>query len=132
MIKQNNLFDKLAISISLACAIHCLVTPLLLLSLPSFAALQLDSEAFHDWMVIAVLPTSAYALFMGCKQHKRYQLVFTGLVGLAFLLLAVLLGEERIGEFWEKALTLLGALVIAYGHLRNFRLCQIHRKQQCC
>ena len=127
MIKTNYVTDKLAISISLLCAIHCLFTPLLLLALPSVAALQLDNEAFHFWMVIAVLPTSTYALFMGCKQHRRYRLVFSGLLGLALLLSAVVLGGERIGEFWEKSLTLIGAMVIAYSHLSNFRLCQMNR-----
>ncbi|MFT5163481.1 MAG: hypothetical protein ACI9FJ_002077 [Alteromonadaceae bacterium] len=127
MIIVKNLSDKLAISLSLTCAIHCLVTPLLLLLLPSFAALQLDTEAFHYWMVIAVLPISVYALFLGCKHHKRYRLLLIGLLGLTILVLAVVLGEALIGEFWEKALTLIGATVIASSHLWNFRLCQAHR-----
>ena len=74
MIKIENVTDKMAITLSIACAIHCLALPLLLLLLPSFMVLQLNNEAFHTWMVIIVLPTSVYALFMGCKQHKRYKI----------------------------------------------------------
>ena len=92
--------------------------------LPSLAALQYDDEAFHVWMVLAVIPTSVYALTMGCKQHKRYRLLIMGLVGLLLLLSAVLPGEHLIGEFQEKALTVTGAAIIALGHYWNYRLCR--------
>jgi hypothetical protein len=122
MIKIENITDKMAITLSIACAIHCLAMPLLLLLLPSFVVLQLNNEAYHTAMVLIVLPTSVFALFMGCKQHKRYRLLFIGFVGLIFLVLAILLGNE----FWEKVLTLMGSAVIAGGHYWNYRLCQQH------
>jgi|TARA_B110000208_G_scaffold154650_1_gene187335 hypothetical protein len=118
--KIENVTDKLAITLSIACAIHCLALPLILLLLPSFVALQLNYEAFHTWMVIIVLPTSVYALFMGCKQHKRYKLLFIGFLGLILLVLALSIGNE----YWEKVLTLVGSAVIAGGHYFNYRLCQ--------
>ena len=123
--------DKLAIGLSLTCAIHCLALPFLLIVLPNFAALNLDNEAFHVWMVVAVIPTSIYALFMGCKQHKRYELLKYGLIGLTLLILAVTLGEEVIGELWEKLLTVAGAMFVAYGHYRNFQLCQNQEDCKC-
>ena len=116
--------DKMAMSLSLLCALHCLVSPLIIVMLPSLAALQFDGEAFHVWMVLAVIPTSVHALTMGCKQHKRYRFLGLGLFGLLFLLSAVLLGEDLISDFWEKALTVIGAATIALGHYRNYRLCQ--------
>ncbi|HBY86158.1 MAG TPA: MerC domain-containing protein [Colwellia sp.] len=122
MIKIENVTDKMAITLSIACAIHCLALPLLLLLLPSFMVLQLNNEAFHTWMVIIVIPTSVYALFMGCKQHKRYRLLFIGFLGLILLVLAVWVGNE----YWEKTFTLVGSAVIAGGHYWNYRLCQQH------
>lgn len=123
MIKVENVTDKLAISLSIACAIHCLAMPLVLLLLPSFAVLPLNNEAFHLWMILIVLPTSVYALFMGCKQHKRYRLIVIGFCGLTLLVSAILLGNE----FWEKILTLMGTFIIAGGHYWNYRLCQQHK-----
>ncbi len=125
------LTDKLAIGLSLTCAIHCLALPLLLILLPSMAALQLDNEAFHLWMVIAVLPTSIYALTLGCKQHKRYQLLILGSIGLLLLIMALALGEERIGEAGEKILTVLGASFVAIGHWFNYRLCRVQKDKDC-
>ena len=97
--------DKLAIGLSLACVIHCLALPVLLVLLPGIAALQLNNESFHLWMVVAVLPSSIYALTLGCKQHKRYQLLFLGSVGIVLMILALFLGEAVIGELGEKILT---------------------------
>ena len=94
--------------------------------LPTVAALQLDNEAFHLWLLVAVLPASVYALTLGCKQHKRYGLLFLGVFGLSLLVLAVLLGEQLGGEMGEKILTVLGSSVVSIGHLWNFRLCQQH------
>ena len=128
---QQVVTDKMAIGLSVACAIHCLVLPILILMLPSITALKLDNEAFHLWMVVAVIPCSIYALFLGCKQHNRRRLVFLTFIGLAMLLLALLLGEERIGGAGEKIMTLVGASIVALGHWRNFRLCKQREYKDC-
>ena len=121
--------DKMAIGLSLICTIHCLAFPLIIVLLPNLAALQLDNEAFHLWMVLAVIPTSAFALTVGCKQHKKYSLIPVGLAGLTCLILAVVLGESLLGEYGEKILTAIGAGIITFGHYRNYRLCK--RKESC-
>lgn len=123
--------DKLAIGLSLACAFHCLALPILVALLPSIAALQLDNEAFHIWMVAIVLPNSIYALSMGCKQHKDYRIFFWGSAGLALLVLALALGEERIGELGEQILTVVGAGFVAVGHWFNFRICFTQKHKDC-
>lgn len=116
--------DKLAISLSLLCAIHCLFFPVLIVLLPSITALQLNEEAFHVWMLWAVIPTSVYALTIGCKQHQQHRVLMMGLLGILFLLLAVLLSELPLDESWEKPLTLFGAIIIALGHYWNYCFCQ--------
>ncbi len=123
--------DKAAIGLSLLCTAHCLALPLILIMLPSLAALNLSNEAFHTWMVFAVIPTSAYALTMGCRQHKRYQLLFLGVLGVTFLISAVVLEEMFLGEVGEKVLTSIGAVLIAYGHYKNYKLCRRHQECEC-
>ena len=103
----------------------------MVLMLPSIAALNLDNEAFHMWMVVAVIPCSIYALFLGCKEHSRYQLFFLAFIGLVMLVLALVLGEEQIGEAGEKIMTVAGAALIALGHWLNFRLCRANEHKDC-
>lgn len=120
------LTDKFAIGLSMLCAIHCLILPLLLVLLPSLGSLQLQNEAFHTWMIVAVIPTSIYALTMGCKKHQRYRLLFWGVSGLILMVSAVFLGHEVVGESGEKILTLLGTILVVIAHWGNFRRCQQH------
>lgn len=126
MKQLNSLFDKTAISLSLVCAIHCLATPLLLVMLPSLAALSLDTEVFHVWMLVAVIPISILGLTLGCKKHKRYRVISFGIAGIFFLVLALFMGES-----WEKILTLIGAAIISVGHYLNYKLCQQHDRCAC-
>lgn len=116
--------DWAAIALSLLCAIHCLVLPLALIALPSFAALKLNDEAFHLWMLVAVIPTSTYALSLGCKTHKGLKPVALGLIGLFCLILALFAGHDLLGETGEKALTVTGAVFMVFAHSLNFQLCQ--------
>ena len=131
MMRSQVLIDKAAIGLSLLCAVHCLAFPLLLVSIPSIAALALDGEAFHIWMVIVVIPSSLYALTVGCRKHGQYRLLLIGCIGLSCLVLALALGHALLGEVGEKALTVIGAIIVSYSHFRNYRSCQ-HQQDDFC
>jgi len=121
--------DKVAIGVSSLCIAHCLIFPLIAVIMPSIVALGLTSESFHFWMVISVIPSSIYALSLGCKKHKNISIVIIGLLGLSFLTLALFLGHNLLGELGEKALTLIGSLLISFAHIKNFKLC--HHQDHC-
>lgn len=127
------LTDKAAISLSLLCTIHCLVLPFVTLMLPSLTFGFFGEESFHIWMLVAVIPTSIIALSMGCRKHKGYQLLLIGGLGLTFLIAGAFVGHD-LGEIWEKAFTVIGAALIAIGHIWNYRLCQHAQKTEgeCC
>ena len=119
--------DKFAIGLSLMCTVHCFATPVILALLPSFAVLQINGEQFHLWVLAAVLPTSLLALSLGCKKHKRTRYMACGVVGLAFLIIAVLLVQEEA----EKALTLIGSAFIALAHWFNYQQCFKKNNENC-
>ncbi|BDF96031.1 MULTISPECIES: MerC domain-containing protein [Pseudoalteromonas] len=126
-----SVMDKLAIGLSIMCTIHCFATPILLTLLPSFAALQLDNEQFHIWILAAVIPTSVLALSLGCKKHKRFRYMVSGFVGVILMVLAVTAGEALFGELGEKWLTLVGAAFIAVAHWFNYRQCLAKDDEEC-
>ena len=119
--------DKLAIGLSLMCTVHCFATPVILALLPSLAVLQINAEQFHLWILAVVLPTSLLALSLGCKKHKRTRYMACGVVGLACLIIAVLLGQEEA----EKALTLIGSAFIALAHWFNYQQCFKKNNENC-
>ena len=106
--------DRLAIALSLACVIHCLALPVILIAVPSIVAVYLDSEYFHMWMVLAAIPTSIYALTLGCKEHKRNEFIVIAAIGLIFLLSALFFGEAA-----EQPLTVAGASFLSLAHWLN-------------
>ena len=123
--------DKLAVSLSMLCVVHCLAFPLILALLPAMSVLPLPPEAFHLWMIVAVIPISIYALTLGCKKHKKVSVVVIGIIGLLHLVSAVILGESLIGEAGEKLLTVIGAVLISFSHYRNFNLCKAQENCPC-
>lgn len=124
--------DKTAISLSLLCSIHCLLLPVALVIIPTLASLPMGEEAFHKWMLLGVIPVSIFALTMGCKKHKRYQLLSYGLSGIGILIFAAFFGHDILGETGEKISTVIGSLVIVYGHFMNHKLCKQHTCQAEC
>ena len=121
------LTDRAAISLSLLCTLHCLVFPWAVVLIPSLVALPLEGETLHLWLLLAIIPTSAFALTMGCRKHKHYRIAILGIIGLSIMIAALFVGEG----VWEKTLTVIGALFIAAGHLWNFRLCRHHDRCHC-
>ena len=118
--------DKAAIGLSLICVIHCLLTPVAIAVIPALGATFLEDESFHYAVLFLVLPTSLFALGLGCRKHRGIEILITGLIGLSMLLLVPILGEDVTGETGEKILTIAGATIIAFAHVRNFRLCRQH------
>jgi len=116
--------DKVSISLSATCAIHCLLLPVALVLLPSLAVLPVGDESFHQLLIVLVMPASIFALTMGCRRHRYWRVMVCGFAGLLLLLLAALAGHDLLGEFWEKVLTIIGASLVAIGHVMNFRQCK--------
>ena len=116
--------DKIAISTSTLCALHCLFLPLVLAVFPAVGASIFGQEDFHVLLLWLVIPLSAVALSMGCYRHKSRLVLFMGIIGLGMLIFAASLGHDYLGEAGERMATVAGALFIGIGHFRNFVLCR--------
>ena len=123
--------DKGSIALSLACAVHCLALPVIIVMSPALIGYAIADESFHRWLAFAVLPLSVVALMMGCKKHRTNSVIALGVVGLITIFLTALFGHDVLGEAGEKIATVIGASMIAIAHYRNYRLCQQHHKHNC-
>ena len=108
--------DKVSITLSLACMIHCLLMPSFLVLTSGFFALSIDNELIHKAFLIIVLPVSLYALITGYRNHKILSYFYIGTSGLWLLVFAVFFGEGVFRELAEKSLTLLGSIIVASAH----------------
>tara|TARA_B100000579_G_scaffold167342_1_gene136077 strand:- start:17 stop:412 length:396 start_codon:yes stop_codon:yes gene_type:complete len=116
--------DKASITLSMACMIHCLLMPSFLILTSGFFALSIDNELIHKAFLIIVLPVSLYALVTGYRNHKILSYFYIGTSGLWILIFAVFFGEGVFGEFAEKSLTLLGSIIVASAHYKNYKACK--------
>ena len=116
-------YDKIAISFSVVCALHCLLLPIAIIFLPSISATFLGTEDFHKTLLYFVIPSSIIALSLGCKMHGKYEVYSYGFFGIGALLFASFFGHDYFGEVGEVSLTLLGAGIVSLGHYKNQKLC---------
>ncbi|MDG1125646.1 MAG: MerC domain-containing protein [Pseudomonadales bacterium] len=116
--------DKSAIGLSIACVLHCLTLPIVLVMIPSLSGLWFADESFHVILIYVIVPISVVAIFLGCKRHRSVSVFAYAALGLAVLIVTVVLGHALLGELGEKALTVVGAALITASHIKNFRLCR--------
>ena len=116
-------YDKIAISFSVVCALHCLLLPIAVIFLPSISATFFGTEDFHKTLLYFVIPSSIIALSLGCKMHGKYEVYSYGFFGIGALLFASFFGHDYFGEVGEISLTLIGAGIVSLGHYKNQKLC---------
>ncbi len=98
---SSSFLDKTAVALAVICGIHCLVTPILLVSLPLLATTFWVDENFHLWMLLLVIPTTALAMGSGCRRHKDKWVIALAAVGISFLIVA--LATERVTNGHSEA-----------------------------
>ena len=118
-------YDKMAIRLSIICLLQCLILPLSLLFFPELFLLPLVEEWFHSILLFFVVPISIFAMLLGCRKHKSYNVIFYGILGLAILIVNVIWGHELFGESGEIISTLIGTSILSYGHIKNQKLCKL-------
>tara|TARA_B100000927_G_C16053977_1_gene304269 strand:- start:100 stop:510 length:411 start_codon:yes stop_codon:yes gene_type:complete len=124
MLKTQMNSDKIAMSLSAACAIHCFFAPTLIIFSYGISSISIESELIHYLILLVAAPVSIFALSLGYKNHKTLGYLITGLFGLSILVFAVLFGEPLVGKTGEQFITLLGSLVVAFSHFKNYKTCQ--------
>ncbi len=86
--------DRIAISLSTICIVHCLAMPFVVAMLP-VAAITFGSDGhFHALMLWFVVPTSAIGFSLGYRVHRKTAIVVRGAVAVAVLALVALWGHD--------------------------------------
>ena len=123
--------DKVAVTLSTACVLHCFFAPSFVILTSGFLSISIDNELVHYLILLLAVPGSSFALYLGWKNHKNTSFLPFGIIGLLALFAAVLMGEAMLGEAGERAITLLGSLLVAYSHYRNHQECKAVECDSC-
>ena len=148
---RKNISDNLSICLSLACILHCIALPLLIIILPTFSSFWINNENVHVILVILAIPISLFAMTKSLTKHHNYKCIFLAGLGLLMLVAAIFMhdigslgehadvahsdeehgqdddhhkhkGHSGIGETLETSFTVLGGLVLLGAHLLNIKL----------
>jgi|GEM_PF-6019244 len=103
------MLDKFGISLSCACAIHCILSSLVLSIAPAFGAFW-TSEIIHIGFALVAIPVSLWALVVRSEKELASKAAYLG----SALLVAGILFHDT-----TELLTISGALILAFGHLAN-------------
>lgn len=118
ILKSKNL-DRLGITASLACAIHCAALPFLMTSLPLLGL----SFLAHSWVEILMICISLflgfYSLLRSYPLHRKMVPVLTLIAGFALIA-----AGHYLLEGLEAILIPLGGLTIAGAHVLNWKYCR--------
>ena len=131
MLKTQMNSDKVAATLSTACVLHCFFAPSFVILTSGFLSISIDNEFVHYLILLLAVPISSFALYLGWKNHKNTSFLPFGIIGLLALVAAVLMGEAMLGEAGERAITLLGSLLVAYSHYRNHQECKAVECDSC-
>ena len=124
--EKTGVWDKWGMVISTLCAIHCLLTPVLLFALPVLGEV-FESEWVHLGMALFVVPIGIYAFWSGYKHHKKNYLLALGLLGVTLVGGASIAPHSWVDFFGDHVVVIVGSCLLILAHFLNRRACLCHR-----
>lgn len=116
--------DRIGIWTSAACAVHCMLTPVVL-SLSAVSAHFLPSEErTHRTLAVAIAALGAIALVKGYRKHGSPRVLVLMAAGLAFIFGGAYWGDLLPSHNAEILVTLTGSVFMISAHRINHTFCR--------
>ncbi|WP_416208507.1 MerC domain-containing protein [Fodinibius sp.] len=121
---SKSFWDRIGISLSGLCAVHCLFFPVAVALLPLWPVAQSVHSWTHPILFLLITPTVYFVVRSGNVPARVSGLLFTGLaiIGVTWLL------HDSMGMWIESAVTTMGSLLLIAGHWFNYK---IHSARTC-
>lgn len=113
------MLDRIGITATSLCALHCILLPVLLPALPLLGISFLADHAWEHVFLIVTAILGSVALFSGFKRYHRKLYPFY------LLALGVIIYWQKhdFSESVQPFFIIVGALLIVSAHLINLKLC---------
>lgn len=116
-------WDKLGMGLSILCALHCLLTPMIILSIPFLARYYLAHPLFHLILALAIIPVGLVAFANGIRHHHNWWVLVLGLPGLVLVTGTPYMVHIQNMPWNEQWVMVLGSLLLVSAHLLNRKSC---------
>jgi hypothetical protein len=94
--------DRIGVTASVLCAIHCALTPILLILAPTFGGMW--SHPLSHWIAAAfVIPLAVWMVIRGFRRHHKYWILAAGITGVSLILAGAALPHFSPTESAETA-----------------------------
>jgi hypothetical protein len=118
------MLDRIGITATSLCALHCILLPVLLPALPLLGLSFLADHAWEHTFLLITAILGSVALFSGFKKYHRrlypFYLLFLG-VGIYWI-------KHDFSEAIQPYFILVGASLIVAAHIINLKLCNSCKK----
>ena len=114
--------DRLGIFLSGLCLLHCALTPVALLLLPTMN-LVFFREGFHVAIAFFIAGAALMAFVPGYRSHRDVQAFKWAAPGFLLIVAGAVWGTAVGGNWVESALSILGSAFLIQAHRINRRLC---------
>lgn len=82
--------DGIGVIASVLCAIHCALTPILLIALPAFGKTW-SHPATHWGMAIIVIPIAVFMMLKSYQKHGKKKVIYVGVLGVICIVVGAIL-----------------------------------------
>lgn len=106
----------MAVGLSTARLVHCLMLPLLITLAPWVLAVFVADERVHIFLLALAVPISAWGIGLGSRRHGEARLVSMAILGLTLMVA----GDLQETDGLERGLTVVGAVLVASAHILNW------------
>jgi phosphoglycerol transferase MdoB-like AlkP superfamily enzyme len=114
-----SMFDKVGITVTSLCAIHCIMLPVILPVLPLLGLSAVHNHAFERMVLLVTMVLGFITLFIGFHRYHRKLYPFYSL----FLGGFIYWQKDVWGPELEHIVLVVGATLVVLAHIMNMRLC---------
>jgi hypothetical protein len=115
-------WDLVGATTSLVCAVHCGLSPLIVIMAPLVGMVATGDETLHRVLMVVVPPVALLAFARGYAAHRRRGVLLLGAIGISLIAGSALPWIETMAAL-EGTMGAAGGALLFAAHMRNRRLC---------
>jgi hypothetical protein len=116
---MKKMWDKIGITFSGACVVHCILVAFVPLIFPAITAYT-HASWIHIIVAMIILVSSPLAFVPGYKKHGLTWILGVAVSGFFFILIGLLL-EGRLSDQLTHGISILGSLFLVTAHIKNLQ-----------